>query len=243
MTSRAYISWTPDGGQRQVLQFDVITDETQEGAADVTEHPVEQGPNVSDHVRPLLNSVSLEAYISNEPLFDTGERGASLKSIDLDVKTYVAPLAPTPGSLFSALGGAISKLFGGSSPIFQASVLKFDNDFDAVSDTWAILETLRKTGQLLTVYTTIAEYDNMILIKNRLPRDAGSGTGGRFSLDFKQIRLVQVALVTAPVPTEKRAVKKVDKGPQGPKPDPTPEQRKSVAKAAAKAVSARLGLS
>jgi hypothetical protein len=243
MTTRAYISWTPAGGQRQVLQFDVVTDEIQEGAADVTEHPVEQGPNVSDHVRPLLNTVSLEGYISNEPLFDTGGRGAALKSIDLDVKTYVAPLAPTPGALFSALGGAISKLFGGSSPIVQASVLKFNSAFDAVSDTWALLETLRKTGQLLTVYTTVDEYDNMVLIKNRLPRDAGSGTGGRFSLDFKQIRLVQVALVTAPVPTEKRAVKKVDKGPQGPKPDPTPAQRKSTAKAAAQAAAARLGLS
>lgn len=228
--TRAFLKWTPEGAPRQTLQFDVVTNEQQEGSSEITEHPVEVGPNVTDHVRSKLNVVTIEGFISNEPLYDTGERGASLRTAQLDVKTYTPPLAPTPGALFSALGGGVSRLFGAVPQQTSVSVLQFDREFDAVAETHEILENLRTTAQLIDLYTTTAEYQNMILERVTLPRDASSGTGGKFQLSFRQIRLVEVKLVTAPVPTEVRGKKAVKKGPKGPEPVKDPVKLKSVAR-------------
>lgn len=228
--TRAFLKWDPVGAPRQTLQFDVVTNEQQEGTSEITEHPVEVGPNVTDHVRSKLNVVTLEAFVSNEPLYDTGGRGASLRAATLDVKLYTPPFAPTPGALFSAIGGGVSRLFGGAPQQVSANVLQFDREFDAVAETHAILETLRTTAQLIDLYTTTTEYQNMILERVSLPRDASTGTGGKFQLSFRQIRLVEVKVVTAPVPTEIRGKKAVKKGPQGPEPVKDPVVKKSVFK-------------
>jgi len=94
----------------------------------------------------------------------------------------------------------------------------------------------------MTVYTTIGEYDNMILIKNQLPRDASSGNRGRFSLDFKQNSFVQLHSHGPPYLPRKRAVKKVDKVRKA-EARPYSCSKEVHRKGAAQAVSARLGLS
>jgi|SRR5882672_3279868 len=232
MASRtsAYLSWLPTGGSRQKLFFDVVPSEVQTGESDITEHPVEQGPSFTDNIRAKLDSVTLDVFVSNEPLYDINDRGASLKSKTLDVKTYDPPLAPTPGALFSAIGGALSRAFNSAPVTTQAYVLTFDQEFDAVSETQAILDILQKGGQLIDVYTTTKEYTNMVLQKWTGTRDPSVGNGGKFNLQFRQIRIVEVKLVNAPVPTEKRAKPALKKGPQGPEPTP-PAKPKSVARA------------
>lgn len=208
----AFLRWTPKGGQRQFLSFDVVPGETQMASASVTEHPVEKGPDVTDHVRQNLDQVKLECVVSNEPLYDTNERGATEQSVPLTFPQYAPPLTPTPGSLFGALGGAISRLFG-SALTANAQVLKFASDSDMVSETHDILRTLKETAQLIDLYTTTHEYHDMILESIEVNP---VGTGGTFNLNFKQIRRVEVRVVTAPIPTEVRAKKAVKKGPQGP---------------------------
>lgn len=224
--TKGFMRWQPEGGTRQFLTFDVIETEQQEHTNEITQHAVERGPNVTDHVRRNLDIVTFEAIISNEPLYDTGERGASEKSLLLDIPTFTPPASPTPGALFAAIGGAISSLFS-NKPVIKAQVMTFDGDHDMVSETHEILKRLVDTAQLIDVTTTTAEYRDMILQKATMVRNADIGTGGTFSMTFMQIRRVEVKLVTAPVPTIVRAKKAVPKGPQGP--TPTPGPKKSVA--------------
>lgn len=212
----AFLRWTPKGGQRQFLSFDVVPNETQSMTATMTERPVEKGPDVTDHVRQDLDNVKLECVISNEPLYDTGERGAVQESVPLEFKQYTPPLVPTPGALFGALGGAISRLFG-SELKATAQVLTFDSDSDMVSETHDILRTLKESAQLIDLYTTTHEYHDMILLSCEYNP---VGTGGTFNLNFRQIRRVEVKVVTAPIPTEIRAKKAVKKAAQGPAPAP-----------------------
>lgn len=68
------IEWTTSGGVLEAIDFDATPRESYEGAAEVTEHAVERGASVSDHVRVQGGRVSLEAMVSNHPI-DTPKFG------------------------------------------------------------------------------------------------------------------------------------------------------------------------
>ena len=57
----------PDGTTSQ-LAIDAVLNETPHNAAVVTEHPVERGANVADHIRPAATTLALVLVVSNTPL-------------------------------------------------------------------------------------------------------------------------------------------------------------------------------
>lgn len=50
------------------LELDATLSETHSSESEVTEHPVETGSNIVDHVRPKPESLTLEGIISNTPV-------------------------------------------------------------------------------------------------------------------------------------------------------------------------------
>ena len=59
----------PDGsGGTDEITFDATTSEQHSLTSTITDHPVEQGFNVSDHSRPEPRKVTLECWQSNTPL-------------------------------------------------------------------------------------------------------------------------------------------------------------------------------
>lgn len=61
-------------GQPQLAQIGVLTldaslEETHTSASEVTEHPVEEGANISDHIRPLPDTLEINGVVTNHPLF------------------------------------------------------------------------------------------------------------------------------------------------------------------------------
>ncbi len=223
----AYLYWVPKGGAAKTLLFDVVTDETQELAVTITEHPVEDGPNVADHIRRELNAVSLECQVSNAPVFDVNGRGAKVEAVELKMEKFKAPLAPNPGSAYKAIGGAISSLFSGEEK-HSATVMQFPKAFDAVGDTLAILEKIRDDETLVQVALPSKIYKDMCLVKLTMKRNASIGDAAAFHLEFKEVRKVKVNIVAAPKPTEKRAVPMKQRGSQDPKDVKVPAQKKSL---------------
>ena len=63
-----YLNWTDTAGNINVIVFDVVTAEDWAEGSTITEHPVEKGANVSDHVRVRLPACRLQARVSNEPI-------------------------------------------------------------------------------------------------------------------------------------------------------------------------------
>ena len=61
------MNWTINDRPRSVL-FDASINESHIGSAQVTEHQVETGSNVSDHVRAMPLRLSLQAMVSDTPL-------------------------------------------------------------------------------------------------------------------------------------------------------------------------------
>jgi len=223
----AYI--IPDDGSERVVTFDVIEDENHETASEITEHPVEVGVDVTDHVRPLPDRITLVGYVSNQPIAPNPftQRG-ELRSFKLEIPEWEVPLEGTPGSLYrnavSAVEGAI---FG--APERTAQVLVFPEVFDAPRETHEILLELQKNAVLLQVLTTLRWYEDMILERVSAPRRAGD-SGVAFAMDLRQLRVVESGQVASPpVPEEPRGGKLAKLGTQGAKPPGSGEDEKKPA--------------
>ena len=229
----AYITWKPKAGPTKDLYFDAVVEEAAEIVSTPTEYPVEEGANVSDHVKDELKRVSLEVFVSNQPVYDWNRRGGTVKKLPIKVKQYKAPLAPTPGAVFSAVGSAVRDAVGsllGKNEETAAQVLQFNEDFDAVAGVLATLEELQASRQLVLIITKAREYEGMFLEKIGPRRNAASGDGATFQLEFRQLRIVESKLVAAPTPTEVRGQIKKSKGAQSPKNAKAAVEKKSIAK-------------
>jgi hypothetical protein len=87
--AQAYVQWTDASGATNTLSFDLVESETWQEDATVTEHPVEVGANVGDHVRVALRTCELKVFVSNEPLGGSSQNGQT-------VQQTVVPLTPPP---------------------------------------------------------------------------------------------------------------------------------------------------
>jgi hypothetical protein len=68
LLSGAYLSWTDASGATQTLIFDLVEKEDWNGPSDITQSPVENGANITDHIRPGLRTVTLQIFLTNSPI-------------------------------------------------------------------------------------------------------------------------------------------------------------------------------
>lgn len=167
-------------GQFQLISFDAVVRDSHESTATVTEHPVEQGANISDHVRPDLDRVVLEAIVSNTPI--------------------TQPVSQADGA--TGAPGDVDLINRDGDTIGAARVLLFDGEFDRVRSVYDELRRLKDTGTVVDIITSLREYDSMIIRAVNPQRDASSGSLLRIQIEATQIRIVESEIVEAPVPDE-----------------------------------------
>ncbi len=177
----------------------------------VTEHTVEQGSAVVDHVRPNPQTLTLEVFVSNVPITAGADRDFLPFTLDLGT--------PGDGSFFAGGTGALIQsglqALGFVKPAptsATVTVLQFTGEVDFVRAALDQLTDLMERAILFQVYTPKANYDNMVLSGIEMHRDKGTGTSGYFTLNFKQIRIVASKIVDAPLPTILRATPAPDQG-------------------------------
>lgn len=226
----AYLFWTAKAGDNRILYFDVCQDEQHDLASDIVEHPVEQGVDITDHIRPKVPQVSLTGFVSNTPIYSKSEiagfiaasgpnptgkiigaQNGDVKGVEIKPNFYEPPLQPTPGSLLTnGLTAIANALFGRRQ--YKANVLKFDTEFDNVKDIYRALDFARGEAQLFNVVTSSRVYSNMGLMNINVSRNPETGTGAIFKLDLKQVHLVSTQRATLPTPKEPSGKKSVNKG-------------------------------
>lgn len=186
----------PDDDSGRIVTFDVIESELHETVAEVTDHPVEVGVNVSDHVRPLPDALSLVAYTTNQPIAPNPftQRG-ELQSFEIDVPQWSVPVEPTPGALYRSGLQALGSLFGDSKRTVQ--ILAFPEAFNAIYETYETLLELQANAVSLQIVTPIRVYEDMLLTRVSAPRNAGDA-GVAFGLDVRKLRIVESGQVAAP---------------------------------------------
>lgn len=165
-----------------VITFHAVMDETHNLSNTITDHPVEEGFNISDHSRPNPDQVTFNAVISNTPLSE-GQVTQAVRSGGFTFQTTADQAA-----------GAI----GATDGFAQGE--------------WLKLRALRDNGTLVKVVSTLGDYDSMAIETISIPRNAKKYDAVYFTIGFKKVRVVQNKLTRNIKSTDKRVGKKKHAG-------------------------------
>ncbi len=163
---------------RELLIVDVTTTETTNREAEVTNNPVEEGPDVNDNVRLKPVSIQIDGFVSEAPL-----------NLSASVQGLAAAAGGAVGNLAGGFGGAIGQVAGG-----LAAKLGL-NAQDPSQVARESLERIMEQKLLVTVVTKRRAYQDMVLVSLTFPRDLGNGQGLRFQARFQQINIVSAQVV------------------------------------------------
>lgn len=100
---RAYPSDTPSGMvDLEALVFDAVVTEHHQHASQVTDHPVEEGAPVTDHVRPLPDVLTMEIVVSNTPLEPIDSRIVESGGVRWTTTAFLDAPRGAPGAMVEA---------------------------------------------------------------------------------------------------------------------------------------------
>lgn len=202
-------------GRLVALAMDATLSENHTSSATATERPVEEGSDVTDHVRADQPRVTVEAFVTNTPIRvpkstlvpDSDQLGgvsAEFEDVEL--------LVPDPPINFN-VAAAAGALFGALFPADRtARVLRFSDSFDRVVTTYDLMSAIVELGTVVIIQTKLRAYDNMVL--ENLTTPVGSTDSLTFTFDAKQIRTVSSEVVAAPDPIEERGQRRQRRGGQ-----------------------------
>jgi hypothetical protein len=245
--------WTDkDSGEFVVLNFDAVTGLTPEDSVDVTDHNVEEGAPITDNARSAPATLNIEGIVSMVPnaridddvaLGDVElsvpfrQQGASI-TFPLDIPKVPIQFSET-GLLNAGIGALSSALLGGPQATANgpsaprtgrvvARALLQSSPRNRVRDFYATLLKVKDDHSLIDIVSLHRDHRGMMITRVGAPRTTADGTSVKFQIDLKQIRTATSQTVAAPKPAEPRAQPVSNKGKQGAKPDPKPEDRESL---------------
>lgn len=193
------ITWEAADGRLNVIDFDADMGEDHAVSVTITEHPVESGSNVIDHVRPNADTLSLSIFISNTPSNRNG--------------------AKVDGTLYPKFGAEILDVVDG----------KWNIEFDRVATVYDELRRLARTGTIVTVHTSIRSYESMLISDVGAPRTPDSGEAVTFNVGFREFSVVTSDVAQIPAPVNTRDKTKRGRGPKATKDtDPKTKEDGSV---------------
>ena len=229
----AYLSWGATAAEfGTFMSFDAVLSEEHARTSQVTDHPVEEGTNIVDNVRPLPDRLTLEVFVSDTPIASPLSV-LSPATLDIPMPAQGGALAGIAGGLSSPLNALISPRPG---PTYGVNVQQFSDYTDFVGIAFTQLDTLRTTATLISVVTPKAQYTNMILESIRMHRDPRTGTSANFTLEFREIVTVTSQIVSAPLPSIPPATPPVNTGKQQTAPATGPMQSVGVTQGLASGV-------
>ena len=181
----------PSGLPRILVVFDAVTQETPEFTAAVTEHPVEEGPEVSDHIQLKNPTLQIVGTISNTPI-DLQTTIGNLLSGGIAAVTssqFRDNVLNSGVQQISAVAGA--KLLGASAS--QALGDAVSGAADAIARS-ALLDAYERRARF-DVVTKRYRYESMVIERLSFPRDPQTGRQVVFELEMKRIRIVSAFTV------------------------------------------------
>lgn len=198
------------------VQFDLLISESHSIEAQVTQHPLENGAVVSDHVRILPRKGSLVGFVTNHPLKPPSE------PLPEWFMEKVSALG-NPGileSLSRTFGGLANSLGVGSKGLTDADFANLPRlTTNRALNTWDLLKRLVEAKEPVTISTGMEKPENVIVTKVSTSHDKQDGESLRFQVEFQQITIVtlkevEVFAATKPLdPTQGTA--KANKGKVG----------------------------
>lgn len=166
----------PDGEEEELIVLDATLQEKPTSTIESTDHPVEEGFDISDHVHIKPKELSIEGIVSDSPI------------------TIKAALVGNVAGASSAIGGIGGTIATGAIASLGGALL--NKSKNRVQDSLSVLLDMQNKKQLMTVVTGLQVYENMILQNFNPIRDTSTGGALRFSANLKEIRIVQSEVIT-----------------------------------------------
>ena len=185
----ALLRWDQDG-ETVGLEIDVTPTEGYESTAEVTEHPVETGSAIGEHVRPGNPAITLEGIITHAPVRvpTTQTRG----------------LQRAPGNVDLRVAGQAVRV----------TLQRWSGPLDRVRACDALFTELIERGTVVSLTTSLRVTDNLVITRYKVDRSAETGDALPITLELKKVRVVSTSRVA--VPAVRRLQPVEPRGPQPP---------------------------
>lgn len=171
-----------DGTERELLIMDMTNNMSHTNEASPTDHPLESGSILSDHVDVLPKVVSFEGIMSNAPI-----------SLGQAAVGNVAGAVPAIGGIGNTLGGTL--VSGG---IATLGGLLLNEGATRVEDAMNSMLEIMEKAIPVTLITGLRSYNNMILKSFQPIENATIGNSLSFTATFREIIIVQSEQIILP---------------------------------------------
>jgi hypothetical protein len=215
------------------LRFDFVSEYSYPGASEIASFPVEDGPNVTDHVDVPLAPFTFSTIVSNTPLYTDATNGGRLgtqqaRGIFLanerrTTKKITPPKStqiPGPLDVGAAIRTVVKLLskgdfqqpwieFGAAeSRAIEYLATAFDPEFDTIADVFDTLQRLHDSSELIEVITDLRTIKNCVVASLERTRTKETGAALSATITMQPIRIVQTRRVPRPIPTQGRVLAK-----------------------------------
>ncbi len=168
------------------IEIDSCLEETHTLTNTVTDHPVEEGFNITDHCRPNPDTVSLRCFVSNTPLSQE-QVARAVRQGDVDFTTSAAQAVD--------IGAQDGR---GANTYTKLKKLRDEGRLIQV------VTPLRTYG--------VSSTEGMVIEGITIPRTRFNFDGLEFSINLKQVRIVRNRSTLDVRPRDKRTQKKKKEG-------------------------------
>lgn len=163
----------------EILKIDATKAEEHSFKAKATQHEVEDGANISDHVIKTGRMVNIDGVISDDPITIAA--------------AAIGNLAGIAGSLVEGIGGAVA-----TGAVSKLGSELISNGSKPSKDAMDILEGIYENNIPLMITTSIKTYTNMIMESLSIPRNSRNANALEFKATFREIRIVESEVTDIP---------------------------------------------
>lgn len=168
------LQWTDAAGATAVLDIDVAKNVTYERAAEVTEHPVESGSPIGDHIRTTNGTFTLEGVISDTPVRIP--------------RTHTRGLTRAPTNVDLAVGDQR----------VQVQLQRWSGTLDRRRDCYRELNALIRDRRPVTLTTRLETIENLAITRVLVTDDEEAGNTLKMSIGFTQLRIAGTSRAAVP---------------------------------------------
>ena len=162
-----------------LMLVDAVLSLAPEYEAELTEHPVEEGSDITDHIRVKNIKLQMSGVASETPI----NLAASLQGLTSSIA----------GAIGAKLGGQLGASVGAAAGGFGAALLKQSQS--PADEMREFLIRLLESRKTFTLWTPQKRYDDLVLTNVTFPKDQSTGRALRFSAQMRQIRIVKSQVV------------------------------------------------
>ena len=196
-TASSYLFFKESGYTVDSIRFDLLLDEQHSVDAEVTQHTVEDGSTISDHIRLLPRKGSLTGFVTNHP-FQVGYNGGldpnlAQKIASAQKKDWVSGFVQDLGSSYSQIGRLLGQEDGNK--FTEADFANLRPRENRVDTAFSALKKLMANRTTCTIVTGLETYRDVVVTKVSTERDKDAGDAGRFKVEFQEIKFAVISEV------------------------------------------------